>query len=38
MGVKLRLQQNKKNEVGGACCTNGRGEKYMQGVGGEIPK
>jgi hypothetical protein len=30
-----KLSQVKANEVGGACGTNGRGEKSVQGFGGK---
>jgi hypothetical protein len=32
------IRQVKANEVGGACGTNGRGEKSVQGFGGKAPK
>jgi hypothetical protein len=29
------VDQIKENEVGGACCTNGRAKKRVQGFGGK---
>jgi hypothetical protein len=36
--VTYKRSQVKANEVGGECGTHGRGEKSVQGFGGESPK
>jgi hypothetical protein len=36
--LQISLDQIKENEVGRACGTHGRGEKSVQGSGGEVQR